>query len=197
MRTGHCPVSVASGHFPEAEVRYVESARLDGESFIELVEVTGAQAKDLIDAARAEVVEHRPGRTLCRVTMRGACLRAAIAREGAIPLEVRVRNGHETASVLVRDAAEARALVDALRVRYEGVELLRMAPFDSSRSSAPEEELTPRQQEILAAAVAGGYFAQARPQTAGELAKSLGIDRSTFTRQLRCALRKVLAAYAR
>lgn len=197
MRTGHCPVSVASSRFPQAEVRYVESARLEGEDFLEVVEVTGPEAPALIQAVRAEIVERRGDRHLCRVTMRGSCVRAAIARHGSIPLEVKVRDGHETASVLVRDPDEARRLVDAMRARYGDVLLLRMCPFDSAAGGDRQEELTPRQREILSAAVAGGYFANARPQTAGELASRLGIDRSTFTRQLRSALRKVLVSYAR
>lgn len=196
VRSGQCPVSAASVRYPEAEVRYVESARLEGESFLEVVEVTGAQAGALVEAMRGDLVMRHDGRHLCRVTVRGgACVRGAIASQGCIPLEVRVRDGQEVASVLVRDAVEARSLVEGMRARYEDVHVLGIHPYEPDDHGA--DGLTGRQREVLTAAVSSGYFAASRRQSATQLAAGLGIDRSTFTRHLRSALRKILAGYAK
>ncbi len=203
VRPGTCPLAESTRGRAGVELRYVEMARLDGDSFAEIVEVRGDRAVEFVrDAARdvdITAIDEAPGRIVCRAIMGGACVRSDLARRGWIPIAMTIQDGVERVTVPVRDADEARELVAYARERYPGAEVARVAPhahlsLPVLSDGAGARALTRRQREVLNRAIEGGYFEADRALTAGDIAHAMGIHPSTFGRHLRAALRKVLRA---
>jgi PAS domain S-box-containing protein len=120
----------------------------------------------------------------------GAELRALSAADGLAELVVE----------LPREA-DARAVVEALRERYDGVDLRayrqreRPARTRGEFVAALEEKLTDRQLTALQKAYAGGFFEWPHGTSGDELADSMDISRSTFHQHLRAAERKLVEEF--
>jgi len=92
-------------------------------------------------------------------------------------------------NLVFRDRESLRRLVSRLERNGYAVKLLRLA---SVRESVP---LTRRQEEILAAALELGYFDYPKRIRLGDLARRLGVSKSTVSQVLRKAQTKVVTAY--
>ncbi|MFA5861011.1 MAG: helix-turn-helix domain-containing protein [Candidatus Thermoplasmatota archaeon] len=203
---GQCPLSARAREFGGIELRYVESVRMPERGHIEILEVRGerldAFVASLSDGNRIpqfRVLEQTPEHVVCQALIQSACVRTAVAEEGGVPLAVRVRDGIESITLLAQDEEHARSLVMALRRRYGSAEIVRVGHDAGSLLTAREVQrtLTTRQEAILTAAFEAGYFDRSRALTGSEIAKDLKMDRSTFSRQLRSALRALLSPYAK
>lgn len=204
VRSDLCPLVSLTEEFDGVEVEYLEMARLQGEEFLELFEVRGPQAKEFGDAVvsaqgicKVSIVDEAPDRLVCQGVIGVRCIRSLLASQGWIPLKVRASRGLETVSVAVSDLDEARDLVNFVKANYRDFELSKITsrgvPAHASRRSLKTFGLTARQEEVLRRALSGGYFDLYRKRSAKDIAKSMGIDRSTFSRHLRIALKKVLS----
>ncbi len=204
VRSELCPLVNLTNAFRDVEVEYMEMARVASREFLEVFEVRGPELAEFREAAegapgvtRFEVVEETPDRLVCQAVIGSRCIRTLLASHGWIPLRVRAAEGHESVAVTVRDLDEARRLVDLVKETYEDFELSRIVPGGRQGFGPPRMldafGLTRRQKQVLTRAVTAGYFDSRRGKTATEIARGMEIDRSTFSRHLRLALRKILA----
>ncbi len=204
VKSDLCPLVSLTGAFKEVEVEYLEMARVSGEDFLEVFEVRGPQAVKFGEAVTASdgickvhFMEKSPDRLVCQAVISVNCIRTLLAQHGWIPLKVKASQGQEIVSVAVKDLEEARELVDFVKTHYPDFELARITSHGalgmSSKKDLKTFGLTARQEEVLQRAFSGGYFDLYRKRTAKDIATSMGIDRSTFARHLRTALKKVLS----
>ena len=90
-------------------------------------------------------------------------------------------------NVLVFRQADLRAIIEDLG-ELGNVTLGRLTEVGDATS-----ELTPRQQEVIEAALEAGYFQWPRAITSDEMAERLGINRATYLEHLRKAQHKLLS----
>lgn len=189
--------------FDEVELRYREMAHVSGEEFLEVFEVEGPRAAEFTNAAagtegicEVQVLEEAPDRLVCQGVIEVPCIRSLLAQHGWMPSKVRASEGMESVAVSVKDLDEARELTSFVKKHYPDFELLRITSRDTLGIALSRDlkvfGLTPRQEAVLRRAVQGGYFDPSRKKSARDIAENLGVSRSTFTRQLRIALKKVL-----
>ncbi len=204
LSTRGCPLAAQTRHFPDVAVRHLETAHLEDGGFVEVLEVRGPSRQAFLESLKGhsafrtvEQVWDGDGRLVCRIAMASPCVRSTLAQHGWIPHRAEVRDGRETLAILARDAAEGRNLLRHLGTTHPGFELLRLAGAEGMPADFRDRTagcgLTPRQSEILQRAAAEGYFDAARSASGAQIARRLGIDRSTFSRQMRGALRKLVA----
>ncbi|MFB6301384.1 MAG: bacterio-opsin activator domain-containing protein, partial [Haloferacaceae archaeon] len=142
-------------------------------------------------------VADRDGVCLLECTMDDDSLVAWLLDHGAVPVSLSTGDGARV-TVELFQGADVRDFVDLFRTRYPGTELIarrereRAVQIREGFRSEFEEQVTPRQQEILRTAYASGFFDTPRPRTGQEVASSLGITQPTFSEHLRTALRRLL-----
>ena len=141
---------------------------------------------------RVEVVGTERGR-LVGITYATNCAGcAALARSDCFVAGATCRRGSAFEwNLIVRNRDSLRRLVSRLERSGSAVKLLRLTRV---REAVP---LTPRQEEILATALEFGYFDYPKRIRLGELAKRMGVSKSTASEVLRKAQTKVVAAYFR
>ncbi|MFW6000465.1 MAG: helix-turn-helix domain-containing protein [Halorubrum sp.] len=110
-----------------------------------------------------------------------------------------IRDGRLCLTFHARDLSTLRSVLETFRDGCPDMEVLRLlqsttTPTESDLVTVDRSELTERQREVLAAAYEAGYFDHPKGANAGEVAASLGIDRSTFTEHLAAAQRKLFGA---
>lgn len=127
-------------------------------------------------------------RTLCLAVLDRPLLCMASLETGVICLKCPYNSaGHPfTWQVLVRKSDDLRGLISNL-----GEKGMSVAVNGVSRVSR-EETLTGRQKEILATAMASGYFDFPRRTCLSELSKMVGVKPSTLSEILRSAERKIM-----
>ena len=124
-----------------------------------------------------------------------------LAERGAQVRELSAADGLGELVVELPRQADARAVVEALRERYDGVDLRahrqreRPARTRGEFVTALEERLTDRQLTALQKAYVGGFFDWPHGTSGDELAESMGISRSTFHQHLRAAQRKLVEEF--
>jgi PAS domain S-box-containing protein len=124
-----------------------------------------------------------------------------LADRGAELKELEASEGLAELLVELPREADARAVVEALKQRYEGVDLRayrqreRPARTRGEFVAALEEKLTDRQLTALQKAYVGGFFEWPHGTSGDELAESMGISRSTFHQHLRAAQRKLVEEF--
>ena len=141
---------------------------------------------------RVEVVGTERGR-LVGITYATNCAGcAALARSDCFIAGATCRRGATFEwNLIFRNRVALRRLISRLERTGSAVKLLRLAPV---KDAIP---LTARQEEILAAALELGYFDYPKRIRLGELAKQMGVSKSTASEVLRKAQTKVVAAYFR
>ncbi len=199
-----CPLVRLTGDFEDVEVEHPGMARTWGDKSLEEFEVRGHRAMEFRDKlvvadgiSDVQIKQEAHDRLVCQGVMAIQCIRTLLAQHGWMPFKVVAAKGLETVSVLVEDRDEARDLTEFVRANYSNFELtrvtLRGAVSMSSATDFSAFGLTKRQAEVLQRALFEGYFDSQRKKTAKEVASALGIDRSTFARHLRAALKKILS----
>lgn len=110
------------------------------------------------------------------------------------PFHLRFRDGELSCHLAARDDAEVRECIAALREAGFDVSLRQLhadsLPGDGSIAIVDLDELTERQRDVAAYAVANDYFSVDGP-SATEVADDLGISKSTLSEHVRAARRKV------
>jgi len=123
---------------------------------------------------------------------------AVLDRYGLPVSETTIRDGRLLLTFHATDLPTLRSVLDAFRECSPEMEVLRLlqsssTPEESDLVTVDRSDLTERQREVLAAAYDAGYFDHPKGANAGEVAASLGIDRSTFSEHIAAAQRKLLS----
>jgi DNA-binding CsgD family transcriptional regulator len=110
------------------------------------------------------------------------------------PFHLRFRDGELSCHLAARDDAEVRECVSALRDAGFDVSLRQLhadaLPGDGSIAIVDLDELTERQREVAAYAVANDYGSLDGP-AAADVAEDLGITKSTLSAHMRAVRRKI------
>ena len=127
-------------------------------------------------------------KTLCLAVLDRPLLCRASLETGVICLQCPYNSAGQpfTWQVLVRKSDDLRGLISNLEEK--GMSVVVNGVSHVSR----EETLTGRQKEILATAIASGYFDFPRRTGLSELSKMVGVKPSTLSEILRSAERKIL-----
>ena len=179
-------VAQLSQSYPEATFRLLSGVQT-GETAVELGEIRADDPEAVSDAVAAhpsilshERLEVTDDRSLSKYETTDTDLYAFV-EDSSLPPEfpVVVRNGWYEL-----DFTGTRAEFDRFRAGLENLEI----PYELLsilEGDGREDLLTPRQREVLEAAVRNGYFEVPRECTLAELAADLGIDKSTASGILR------------
>lgn len=116
----------------------------------------------------------------------GVVVESALAEPDRLRVTVR---GGETGPEILRQFQAAYPTVTCVAKRQ-----LSADGDHESGSILSQADLTRKQETVLEAALAGGFFERPRERTGAEIADSLDISASTFHQHLREALRKVVEA---
>jgi predicted DNA binding protein len=123
---------------------------------------------------------------------------SVLDRHGVPATETVVRDGRLLVTFHAGDLPTLRAVLEDLQESCTDMQVLRLlqsssTPEESDLVTFDRSELTERQREVLEAAHDAGYFDHPKGANAGEVAATLGIDRSTFSEHVAAAQRKILA----
>lgn len=139
-----------------------------------------------------DVTIYRMGRNFLWVDSPSCKSCEVIATNPAIPTNITlVRDTGVVVSFISPGPLVCKKIMDEMKAR--GLEVERL----SSRSLDLKQFLTRRQREVLYTAFSMGYFSYSRETTLGELAKTLGLSKSTVSRHLRAAVRKLAITSSR
>ena len=124
---------------------------------------------------------------------------AVLDRHGVPVSETTIHDGRLLVTFHTTDLPTLRSVLDAFRESCPDMQVLRLlqsssTPEESDLVTVDRSDLTERQREVLTAAYEAGYFDHPKGANAGEVAESLGIDRSTFSEHMAAAQRKLLSA---
>lgn len=160
-------------------------------------------AADCPEVREVTPIADRDGESLFEFRVGPDALVARLAEQGAETRAITAEGGVATLELRLPEGANARGVVDAVRERHPGTELLayreRQRPTPTRRDfvAALEDRLTERQLTALQKAFFSGYFDSSRPVTGDDLAESMGISRATFHQHLRAAQRKLVGEFLR
>ena len=123
---------------------------------------------------------------------------AVLDRHGVPVSETTIRDGRLVVTFHATDLPTLRSVLDGFQESCSDMEVLRLlqsssTPEESDLVTVDRSDLTERQREVLTAAYDAGYFDHPKGANAGEVAESLGIDRSTFSEHIAAAQRKLLS----
>lgn len=109
-----------------------------------------------------------------------------LSNNSAIPLNIMfIRGVGVVFTFLTPGRLVSRKILDQMRERGLDVEVLNRKVFNL------RAVLTPKQQQVLYTAFMMGYFSPSRETSLGEIATRLGVSKSTVSRHLRTAMRKL------
>ena len=149
--------------------------------------------------AEATVVTEYDDGCLCRFDVADPGVATTLADYGGVLESVHVEDGVGRVRATLSQTTNVRAVLDALRGRYPGTELLAQRECERQRSSREDlattldDELTDRQMEALRTAYVGGFFEWPRRSSGEDIAEVMGISQSTFLQHLRAAKKKLLS----
>ncbi|MGM0606199.1 MAG: bacterio-opsin activator domain-containing protein, partial [Halobacteriota archaeon] len=158
------------------------------------------------DPEALEAAAEDPDTTIIAKEDAGALVEYSTSDEGfletvidhnGIVLDMTMSDGTVELVVDVPGRTDPRPIVEAIRQRYPGTELVSqrqeetLRQTDDSLVEQLREQLTDRQYAALRRAHLSGYFEWSRPVKGEALAESMEITRSTFHEHLRTAQRKV------
>jgi predicted DNA binding protein len=203
VASDRCPLVQLTREFESVEVEYLDMAQTSEDAFLEVFEVRGPRAGAFGDAllsaegiSQVQVRKASSDKIVGQGVIALRCVRTVLAQNGWMPSKVVAAGGMETISVSVTDLDEARDLVHHVQTQYPSFELAKITSHgagDMAFGKAGGIGLTGRQEEVLRRAISAGYFDAHRRKSAKEIADRMGVDRSTFARHLRAALKKVLS----
>ncbi|WP_135821972.1 helix-turn-helix domain-containing protein [Halostella litorea] len=176
---------------------------LDGE----FVDVRQQLVDDECHADVTVWVDDRPDADGARVVhttsaVDGACPCTVFSDLGCVPRVLDVAENRVTIGTYLPDRDQLTDLVDRLDDVFDGFSLRRLRRVDPDETDGPAErvtldlrELTEKQREAAAAAVASGYYSPSRESSFGELAAELDISKSALSQRL-SAVESTLATAA-
>ncbi len=181
---------------PASEETFVHYASVRGGSVDTLREI--AEAADCVVQMREiQRTEEQPGGDV-EIELHGQSLAHTLVTEDAVVTTDRVIDGRAEVVCEVPAGSDISSLVTCVKDSFPETTLVSKRELSSSADSEEgtasrmledvfKDELTDRQQEILRAAVYGGYFESPRQSTATEIANALSLTQSTFSYHLRNA----------
>lgn len=189
----------------EGEIRIDRSVRLDADQYLLFGTASGEAPRtvealvDRIDhweSVQTEAEWLAGTRVVLRLSEQP--LADHLATRGGRFVRIDVVDEDYRATVQVPAERNVRRVVSTVTDAYPTAELVsrRQRPREQVEAGgdpdAPLAELTDRQQAALETAFFAGYFEWPRGQSMAEVAELLDIDRSTFSRHLRVAQKRVL-----
>ncbi|WP_458190516.1 PAS domain S-box protein [Haladaptatus sp. NG-WS-4] len=169
--------------------------------FVTVQETDAGEVEAYLDevagvVASRRVTEH-DGSVLFDLSVTEQLLPVALGERGAVPASIIATEAEIRAVVNVPHSIDVREFVEALRLRYPGLELAarrdRERPLQTVQTCRAvfKDRLTDRQQQVLETAYLSGFFESPRNTTGQEVARSLDIAQPTFMNHLRAAQRKL------
>lgn len=163
-----------------------EEAELWGEAWPVLLR----RLRETPGASGVLVLESTRERARVRAKVPAGPLRHAVEASGILPRFPLEAHDGACQWLLVGERERGAAFVEALRRRGAQADVL------SSREHRDPPAMTARQRDLLDAAVAQGYFEVPRRVTLTELARRMGVAKSTLSETLARAERHALEALA-
>lgn len=136
---------------------------------------------------------------LCKAQVSGATLATSFIEQNAMIRSLTIEESTVSAVVHLAQTADIRTFIDAIQAQFPSTELLsrrtrnRSLAREQADQMAFEEELTPRQQDVLRTAYMSGFFESPREHTGQEIADILGVSQPTFVEHLRASQRNLLS----
>lgn len=185
VRIPSCPWRLVTGD-PEdrALVRILAHVPCGDGTAWEEAEISGAwpaaleRLRDAPGASEVTVLEATPRRARVRLKVPACPLARAAAASGALPRFPLEARGGADLWLLVGERARSAAFVDDLKRAGVPSEVV------SSREHRPRQAMTRHQRDLLEMAVAQGYYDVPRRVTLTELARRLGVAKSTLSEAL-------------
>jgi predicted DNA binding protein len=188
----------------EGDLTVEETVRQsDGRTLLYVTVRNATRDIDVIETVsaveRVSLVSDGEGESLVEVHVSGPTVPTSLTDHGGAVHELDVDDSKIHARLGLTHDVDVREFVETLEQTYPGTELLarrrceRSVETQSDFSGRVEEALTDRQLEALHTAYLAGYFAWPRESSGQEVATSLGIAQSTFTRHLRVSEQKLLS----
>lgn len=159
-----------------------------------------------------EVIQHAPDRTSVEVTnyllpayrgMDPVELATNLLGRDAFFAPVLVHAGYIYIRVIATPAAGGTQFSELLKrltvvTNPEEFRLIHMGEFDPVRNLVPgDDELSPRQLEVLKYAVEIGYYDEPRRATLSDIAQAFGVSKAAVHKRLLAAESKIIKAYPR
>jgi len=161
-------------HFPAGGGHVWEEAELVGEKWPERLEVL----RHLPGLHSATLLESTHERARVRIDVEGCPLLHAVKASGVLPrFPFEIKDGSDQ-WLIIAERDQTERFVRDLRKRGVKVEIA------SSHEYRPHATLTDRQRELMQAAIAQGYYEVPRRVTLTELARRLGVAKSTLSETL-------------
>ncbi|MFC3957319.1 bacterio-opsin activator domain-containing protein [Halovivax cerinus] len=138
---------------------------------------------------------------LFELRIAGPSIVGTIADHGGTTQEMTATDGACRVTAELATEGDARAIVEALRDLYDGVELVARRNSDRPPTTRREflaelaDRLTDKQREALQTAYATGYYDWNRSVSGDDLAAAMGVARSTYHQHRRAAERKLVTAF--
>ncbi|WIV67917.1 bacterio-opsin activator domain-containing protein [Natrialbaceae archaeon AArc-T1-2] len=182
---------------PISESTHLYYVHLEGSQPAEVFEL--AEDDDGIEDFRL-VESYEDGYRL-EFVVHGSSPTLTLTEYGATVLETVVEDGEATIVAECAADADLRTIVDGLRSRFPGSELLGKREVERSVQTAREfregleDRLTDRQEAALRAAYFGGYYDWPRESTAEEIADAMGVSSPTLHNHLRKAQHELLRTF--
>ncbi len=147
-----------------------------------------SNTKDLTGVLRMEdTLFYRMGREYLWVDAPSCKACKVISRNSAIPLRVLFLKGLGVLFTFITPGKiTAKKIVDEMSAEGLDVEVLKRSSLRLGNV------LTKRQSEVLYAAISMGYFSNTRLNSLADIAKVLGLSKSTVSRHLRAAMKKLV-----
>lgn len=145
-----------------------------------------SRSVNLVESRPPDVTIYKIGRRFLWVDSPSCKSCQVLAANSAIPTNIMfVRDSGVVVSFLSPGPLVCRKILDEMKEAGLQVELLSKTSLDM------KHVLTRRQRDILYTAFSMGYFSPSRQTTLREIADALGLSKSTVSRHLRAALRKL------
>lgn len=175
----------ASTTYPEVGLKVLSYYARSGGNALEVVEMDGPRWPEIVKSIGAldtvdevEVLDSTDKQAKVRISAKHCALPAAIEASGILPqLPFEVAQGCDK-WLLLSEREHAKEFYEKLKSQDIGVKITYSGEY------APSAALTPRQQEVLAAAVRFGYYDYPRRITLSDLAEKLGVAKSTLSQSL-------------
>jgi len=154
---------------------------------------------DAIENVR--LVSDHGDEVLFEFTVTGSSVVLTLSEFGAKTKEATSEDGEATVVAELPSDLDVRNVVERVRAKYPGIELVAKRETERDFQSAREfrrdldERLTDAQRTALRASYFAGYYEWPRDSTAEEVAEALGVSSPTFHQHIRKAQHELLGAF--
>ncbi len=158
-----------------------------------------AEGWDAIENVR--LVADHGDEALFEFTVTGSSVVLTLSEFGAKTKEATSESGEATVVAELPSDVDVRNVVERVRAKYPGIELVAKRETERDFQSAREfrrdldERLTDAQRTALRASYFAGYYEWPRDSTAEEVAEALGVSSPTFHQHIRKAQHELLGAF--